>query len=107
VVKNGNKISQNDLPAISPGPPGFSDKAGRMEVVPVTMATIDSLSSIRVQLPKDLKSMDHRLDLHKTVEEVKRRFPEGVPTLDPIKNMGIKDESFKNLIKVLSSSEPC
>jgi len=52
--------------------------------------------------------MDHRLDLRKTVEEVKRRFPDGVPSLDPIKNMGIKDESFKNLVKVrptLSSNQ--
>ena len=71
-----------------------------MEVVPVTMATIDALSSARVQLPKDLKSIDQRLDLRKTVEEVKRRFPDGVPLLDPIKNMLIEDDSFRNLIKV-------
>ena len=68
------------------------------------MSTIDLISSIRVQLPKDLKSMDQRLDLRKTAEEVKRRFPDGVPCLDPIKNMGIKDESFRNLIKVVLTS---
>jgi len=71
-----------------------------MEVVPVTLNTIDSISSVRVSLPKDLKSLDHRFELRKTIEEIKRRFPDGVPLLDPVKAMGIKDDSFKNLIKV-------
>lgn len=98
--KNGLKIKQADLVAIAPGPPGSSGKEGRMEVVPVTLATIDSLSSVIIHLPKDLKSIDQRLELWRTLEEVKRRFPDGIPNLDPIKNMGIKDESFKNLVKV-------
>jgi hypothetical protein len=73
-----------------------------MEVVPVTMATIDSISSVRIKLPADMKTLDQRLDVRKTVEEVKRRFPDGIPSLDPVKNMGIKDESFKNLVKVIT-----
>jgi ATP-dependent RNA helicase DOB1 len=32
--------------------------------------------------------------------EVKKRFPEGIPQLDPIENMGIKDEGFKKLVRV-------
>jgi len=100
VFKNGPRIKHSDFAALAPGPAGINAKEGRMEVVPVTMATIDALSSARVQLPKDLKSIDQRLDLRKTVEEVKRRFPDGVPLLDPIKNMLIKDDSFRNLIKV-------
>jgi ATP-dependent RNA helicase DOB1 len=103
--KTGPKIRQNDLSGIAPGPSGVNEKTGRMEVVPVVMSTVDSISSVRIQLPKDLKSIDHRLDLRKTVEEVKRRFPDGVPCLDPIKNMGIKDESFKNLVKKIEIME--
>jgi ATP-dependent RNA helicase DOB1 len=88
------------LAAVAPGPSGINPKDGRMEVVPVTMTTIDATSSIRVQLPKELKTMDQRIELRKTLEEVKRRFPDGIPYLDPVKNMGIKDESFKTLVKV-------
>lgn len=99
-LKNGPRIKHGDLIHISPGPPGISPKEGRMEVVPVTMASLDSISTIRIQLPKDLKSIDQRLDLRKTTEEVKRRFPDGIPNLDPIKNMSIKDDSFKTLVKV-------
>ena len=99
IIKNGGRITVNDISLVTPGPNGVNEKSGRMEIVPVVMSTIEALSSIRIQLPKDLKSMDHRLDLRKLVEEVKRRFPDSVPCLDPIKNMGIKDESFKNLVK--------
>jgi len=99
-LKNSSRLKYTQLPELSPGPPGINSQQGRMEVVPVIMSTIDSLSSVRVQLPKDLKSSEHRLDLRKTVEEVKRRFPDGIPCLDPVKNMFIKDESFKSLIKV-------
>jgi ATP-dependent RNA helicase DOB1 len=100
-LKNGPRVKHGDLAAISPGPPGINPKEGRMEVVPVTLATIDSISTIRIPISKDLKSIDQRLDLRKTVEEVKRRFPDGVPNLDPIKNMSIKDESFKTLVRVI------
>lgn len=100
--KNAPRIKQGDLAGITPGPPGVNGKEGRMEVVPVTLATVNAISSLRVKLPSELKTLDQRLDLRKTVEEVKRRFPDGVPALDPVKNMHIKDESFKNLVKVQS-----
>jgi ATP-dependent RNA helicase DOB1 len=102
--KNAPRIKQSDLAGITPGPAGVNGKEGRMEVVPVTLATVDTISSLRVKLPSDLKTLDQRLDLRKTVEEVKRRFPDGVPVLDPVKNMHIKDESFKNLVKVIPYS---
>lgn len=100
--KNAPRIKQSDLAGITPGPAGVNGKEGRMEVVPVTMATLDSISSVRIKLPADMKTLDQRLDVRKTVEEVKRRFPDGIPSLDPVKNMGIKDESFKNLVKVIT-----
>jgi ATP-dependent RNA helicase DOB1 len=99
-VSSGQRIKQKDLPAIMPGPDGINSKTGRMEVVPVVMSTIDGISQIRVPLPSDLKGTEQRLDLRKTVEEVKRRFPDGLPNLDPINNMSITDESFRTLVKV-------
>jgi ATP-dependent RNA helicase DOB1 len=39
----------------------------------------------------------------KSVLEVQRRFPDGIALLDPIRNMGIKDDKFKALVKVCSS----
>ena len=52
-------------------------------------------------MPKDLRQEQARETLWKSVLEVHRRFTDGVPLLDPIDNMGIKDEKFKELVKVM------
>jgi ATP-dependent RNA helicase DOB1 len=66
----------------------------------VLLSTIEGISHLRLFLPKDLRSEQARETLWKSVLEVHRRFPDGVALLDPIQNMGIKDEKFKELIKV-------
>ena len=33
-------------------------------------------------------------------QEVQRRFPDGLPMLDPIEDMGIKDDGLKSVIRV-------
>ena len=33
-------------------------------------------------------------------QEVLRRFPDGIPLLDPIEDMGIKDHDLKKLVEV-------
>jgi ATP-dependent RNA helicase DOB1 len=39
------------------------------------------------------------------LQEVKKRFPDGVPLLHPVKDMNIKDEEFLTLIKKLEMYE--
>lgn len=80
-------------------PPAQGEK-GQMEVVPCMLTCIDAIGHVRVVLPKDLKPAEDRNYVRKALEEVKRRFPDGMPILDPIENMGIKDASFKKLIRV-------
>ncbi|KIS70313.1 putative ATP-dependent RNA helicase MTR4 [Mycosarcoma maydis] len=72
---------------------------GEMVVVPVLLSTIQSISGIRVFLAKDLRPSEPRETVRKNLVEVKRRFPKGVPLLDPIKDMKIKDESFAHLVE--------
>jgi ATP-dependent RNA helicase DOB1 len=71
-------------------------------VVPVTLRTLDGISHIRVFLPKDLRQDQARETAWKSVLEVHRRFPDGVGLLDPVENMNIKDDKFKELVKVRS-----
>ncbi len=80
-------------------PPGKDDK-GKMEVVPVLLSCVDAIGHLRLFLPKDLKSADQRNTVRKSLEEVKKRFPDGIALLDPIENMGITDDSFKKLLRV-------
>lgn len=36
----------------------------------------------------------------KSLQEVQKRFPDGIPLLDPIEDMGIKDKGLKEVVKV-------
>ena len=94
---NGTKTHQ-DLPQ-GVRPPAEGEKS-KMEVVPVLLSCIESIGHIRIFLPQNLNSADQRNTVRKSLEEVKRRFPDGIAVLDPIENMGITDSSFKKLLRV-------
>ena len=55
---------------------------------------------MRLYFPKDLRSRDSRMSVQKSLQEVQKRFPDGIPLLDPIEDMGIKDKGLKEVIKV-------
>ncbi|CAL3967568.1 unnamed protein product [Diplocarpon coronariae] len=95
--------SQTPLP-VGVQSPSSEDK-GKMEVVPVLLSCIEAISHVRIFLPKDLKPSDQRNTVRKSLDEVKRRFPDGIAVLDPIENMGITDESFKKLLRKIEVLE--
>ena len=68
------------------------------------ISLITKVSSIRVYFPKDLRSRDSRISVLKSLQEVQNRFPDGIPLLDPIEDMGIKDKGLKEVVKVKSIS---
>ena len=84
---------------VSLPPPCDEDERGEMLILPINLKHVQSLSSIRVHLPKDLRSADARLTVLKTLNEAKRRFDFQIPVLDPISDMNIKDEGFVDLVK--------
>ncbi|KAH9811166.1 ATP-dependent RNA helicase mtr4 [Teratosphaeria destructans] len=100
---HGRKQMESDLP---PGvmPPALGEK-GKMEVVPVMNGTIDSIGHLRVFLPKELKTAEQRNTVRKALEEISKRFPDGIAVLDPIENMGIQDDSFKKLLRKIEVLE--
>ncbi|KAI0484443.1 rRNA-processing arch domain-containing protein [Xylariaceae sp. FL0804] len=80
------------------------------EAVPCMLTCIKALSQIRVFMPKDvIKSRsdieDSRKQLLKSLKEVERRFPDGLPVLDPIENMNITDDEFKKLLRKIEVLE--
>jgi ATP-dependent RNA helicase DOB1 len=85
-------------------PPSTGDK-GKMEVVPVLLSCIDSIGHLRLFLPTELRSTDQKNSVRKALDEVSKRFPDGIATLDPIENMGITDESFKKLLRKIEVLE--
>ncbi|CAB3240962.1 unnamed protein product [Arctia plantaginis] len=85
-----------------PCPPG---EAGDVEVVPVLHTLIYQISSLRVYYPKDLRPADNRKSVLKTIGEVKKRFAEGPPLLNPIKDMKINDSVFKECVDRIKELE--
>ncbi|EQC39969.1 hypothetical protein, variant [Saprolegnia diclina VS20] len=82
-----------------PAAPGsWTTRESEMKICPVPLARIDVLSSLRVYIPKDLRPLDARVAVAKSLAEVMRRFPQGVPLLDPIEDMAIDDVGFKKLV---------
>jgi ATP-dependent RNA helicase DOB1 len=79
-------------------PPAPGDKA-KMEVVPVLLSCIESIGHLRIFLPSELKSTEQKNNVKKALDEVQKRFPDGIAILDPIENMGITDDSFKKLLR--------
>ena len=99
ISSNGTRTHQ-DLPqGVQPALDGPKSK---MEVVPILLSCVESIGHVRIFLPADLKSADQRNIARKSIDEVKKRFPDGIAVLDPIENMGITDASFKNTLRVRS-----
>ncbi|KAF4108016.1 hypothetical protein G5714_010775 [Onychostoma macrolepis] len=85
-------------------PAGPGEK-GEMQVVPVILHLITSISSVRLYIPKDLRPYDNRQSMLKSIQEVQKRFPDGIPLLDPIDDMGIKDPALKKVIQKVEAFE--
>lgn len=99
--------STSELP--SPAPAGTmgltSATTCEMKICPVPLEMMDLISSLRVYIPKDLRSLESRQAVGKSVKEVLRRFPQGVPLLDPLEDMDIKDEQFARVIAKIADAE--
>lgn len=91
------------LPAgIRPAQPGEKSK---VEVVPVLLKCVQKISHIRIFPPADMTISDEKKKVQKALQEVQRRFPDGFSVLDPIENMKITDNSFKELLRKIEIME--
>ncbi|XP_062269315.1 exosome RNA helicase MTR4 [Platichthys flesus] len=85
--------------------PAAAGETGEMMVVPVMLHLLTSISSVRLYIPKDLRPFDNRQLMLKSIQEVQKRFPDGVPLLDPVDDMGIKDPALKKVIQKVEAFE--
>lgn len=91
------------LPAgIRPPQPGEKSK---VEVVPVLLKCVQKISHIRIFIPADMTIPEEKKRVQKALVEVQRRFPDGIAVLDPIENMKITDNSFKELLRKIEIME--
>ncbi|KAI9849570.1 MAG: ATP-dependent RNA helicase mtr4 [Thelocarpon superellum] len=98
----GTQTHQELPPGVRPPAAGA---AGKMEVVPVLLSCVEAIGHVRVFLPKDLKNAEQRNTMRKALDEVQKRFPDGLAVLDPVENMGITDDAFRKLLRKIEILE--
>uniref|UniRef100_A0A2P2MK83 ATP-dependent RNA helicase Ski2/MTR4 C-terminal domain-containing protein n=1 Tax=Rhizophora mucronata TaxID=61149 RepID=A0A2P2MK83_RHIMU len=87
-----------------PCPPRPGEK-GEMHVVPVQLPLISALSKIRISIPPDLRPLEARQSILLAVQELQTRFPEGLPRLNPVKDMKIEDPEIIDLVNQIEDLE--
>lgn len=65
----------------------------------VTLDAIDRISAVRLFVPQDTKPPESRKNIMKSLKEVQRRFPDGLPLLDPVKDLKINVSEFNKLLE--------
>jgi len=73
-------------------------KISSMRMFTVGLDNIDRISAVKLYIPSDVHPPEARKNIGASVKEVQKRFPDGVPLLDPIKDLGVKDPEYKTLI---------
>ncbi|CAR30461.1 ATP-dependent RNA helicase MTR4 [Lachancea thermotolerans CBS 6340] len=68
-------------------------------IIPITLNSIKSVGNLRLHMPKDILAGSQQVAVGKSIKEVRRRFSDKVPVMDPIKNMKIEDEDFQKLLQ--------
>ena len=65
----------------------------------IGLDNIDRISAVRLFVPQDTKPQEARKNIMKSLNEVQRRFPEGLPLLDPVKDLKINVGEFNKLLE--------
>ncbi|XP_031394720.1 DExH-box ATP-dependent RNA helicase DExH9 [Punica granatum] len=91
------KKTINIIPLKEPGEP---------VVVSVPLSQINSLSSVRLIIPKDLLPLEVRENTLKKVSEVLSRFAkQGLPLLDPEEDMKVQSSSYRKAVRRIEALE--
>ncbi|KAK3252649.1 hypothetical protein CYMTET_38064 [Cymbomonas tetramitiformis] len=88
-------------------PLAHGEMGGEARIIPLPLDRVDVLSSVRVHMSKDLRNADNRGAVVKALREVERRFPAGVPELDPRSDMKLKSKDLDKIRRQIESLEGC
>lgn len=80
-------------------------RGGAPRVVQVPLEQLDRLSKLRIYMDKDMRPLEARNKAASAVTEVLRRFPDGVPLLDPEADMKIESAAFRKLVRRIETLE--
>ncbi|KAH6818438.1 RNA helicase [Perilla frutescens var. frutescens] len=87
-----------------PCPPRPGEQ-GEMHVVPVQLPLISALSKLRISVPSDLRPKESRHNVLLAVQQLEKRYPQGFPKLNPVKDMGVDEPEFVELANQIEELE--
>ncbi|KAH6817310.1 RNA helicase [Perilla frutescens var. frutescens] len=87
-----------------PCPPRLGEQ-GEMHVVPVQLPLISALSKLRISVPSDLRPKESRHNVLLAVQQLEKRYPQGFPKLNPVKDMGVDEPEFVELANQMEELE--
>lgn len=104
---------KNTLDSASKIIPGnLSEKDGQFGVIPCVLMSVENISPYKVKIPQNLTEKNSLKDIEIFFTELYKRFKGKIQEMDPISQMGIKDENLKekiekknNLEKIVSELE--
>ncbi|KAL6560103.1 Helix-loop-helix protein 2 [Orobanche hederae] len=87
-----------------PCPPRPGEK-GEMHVVPVQLPLLSALSKLILSVPFDLRPVEARQDILDALQDLGKRFPQGLPKINLVKDMGIEDPELVELADQIEELE--
>lgn len=85
--------------------PAKAGEKSRAEYIPITLDSIEKISSVRLKVPDEFKSSAAKRNLLKTMKDLPKRLPDGMPLMDPVESMKIEDSDFKLLLRKIDVLE--
>jgi len=95
----GSRVASELRAVTTPG------EKGEMTIVTILFPLIQKISSARIFIPDDLKSLDKRMAVLSAIKEVQRRCNQNIPLIDPEKDMKINTPEFKDIVKKIMTFE--
>ncbi|GAM21777.1 hypothetical protein SAMD00019534_049520 [Acytostelium subglobosum LB1] len=80
---------------------------GEPQIIPVSIKLFDGITSVCLNIKKDLMPNELKTHVYKMLKEADNRFRKegGLPLIDPIEDMRITDPNFKKLIRKIETLE--
>lgn len=98
-VQNQSMLWRGSPEHCRPARPDDDPKIVSMRLFTVSLECVDRISAVVLYVPNDVHPPEARKNVGIAVKEVQKRFPDGVPLLDPIKDLGVKDDEYQLLLQ--------
>jgi ATP-dependent RNA helicase DOB1 len=87
-------------------PCSLDDKSGSMLVIPVSLPCLSEISTLRIQIPSDLKDPKAKRSVKNTLKTLISRYPgERMPQLDPLRDYNIDSKNQEELKEILGKEQ--